>query len=96
MERSKKESQRGYIFHSWFTIQGQAIRSLIIDGGSCVNVTWVHLIKNLSYLCLTPMACSPQWLKKGNRAHMTKQALVAYSIGNFKDKVLCDILPMDA
>ena len=27
---------------------------------------------------------------------MTKQALVTYSIGNFKDEVLCDILPMDA
>jgi len=27
---------------------------------------------------------------------MTKQALIAYSIGNFKDEVLCDVLPMDA
>jgi len=28
--------------------------------------------------------------------HLTKQALIAYSIGNFKNEVLCDVLPMDA
>jgi len=27
---------------------------------------------------------------------MTKKALVAYPIGNFKGEVLCDFLPMDA
>ena len=28
--------------------------------------------------------------------YLTKQALIAYSIGNVKDKVLCDVFPMDA
>ena len=27
---------------------------------------------------------------------MTKQALITYTISNFKDEVPCDILPMDA
>jgi len=26
---------------------------------------------------------------------VTKQALAAYSIGNFNDEVLCDVLPMN-
>jgi len=34
--------------------------------------------------------------KKGNGVEVTKQPLVADSIGNFKDEVLCDILPMNA
>ena len=27
---------------------------------------------------------------------MTKQSLISYSIRDFKDEVLCDVLPMDA
>jgi len=43
-----------------------------------------------------PWPYSLQWLKKGNEVQVTKQALIPFSVGNLKDEVLCDILPMDA
>ena len=36
------------------------------------------------------------WLKKGQHILVSEQAWVKFSIGRYKDKVLCDILPMDA
>ena len=46
-ESSKEESQREHIFYSRCTIQGK-VCSLIIDGGSCINVASTHLVDTLS------------------------------------------------
>ena len=35
------------------------------------------------------------WLKE-EEIKETKQVLINFSIGNFKDEVLCDIVPMEA
>jgi len=43
-----------------------------------------------------PLPYSFLWLKKDNEVHMTKPTSIAYSIGNFKDEVSRDVLPMDA
>jgi len=43
-----------------------------------------------------PRPYSLQWLKKGNEVHVIEEALITYTIGKFKDEVLCDILPVDA
>jgi hypothetical protein len=38
-----------------------------------------------------------QWLRKGNEVKVNKRCLVEFSIGkNYKDVVVCDIVPMDA
>uniref|UniRef100_A0A2N9IVE3 CCHC-type domain-containing protein n=1 Tax=Fagus sylvatica TaxID=28930 RepID=A0A2N9IVE3_FAGSY len=38
-----------------------------------------------------------QWLRKGNEVKVNKRCLVEFSIGkNYKDAVVCDIVPMDA
>jgi len=31
-----------------------------------------------------------------NEVHITKEVLIAYTIGNLKDEMLCGMLPMDA
>lgn len=36
------------------------------------------------------------WLNNGTDIRVSKQALVAFSIGSYKDSVHCDVLPMDA
>ena len=96
MESSWEESQRELIFHSGCATQGKMC-SLIIDGSSCTNVASSHLVDKLKLPTIPhPQPYSLQWLKKGNEVHITKQALITYNIGNFKDEVLCDILPMDA
>lgn len=36
------------------------------------------------------------WLSNGSDVKVTKRALLAFEIGKFKDKMLCDVCPMDA
>ncbi|KAL4361601.1 hypothetical protein GQ457_04G020140 [Hibiscus cannabinus] len=37
-----------------------------------------------------------QWLNDGGTLRVTKQVLVPFAIGKYKDEVLCDVVPMDA
>jgi len=95
-EGLKEENQREHIFHSRCTIQGK-VCSLIIDGGSCTNVASTHLVSKLGLNTIPhPRPYALQWLKKGNEVQVTKQALISFSVGNLRDGVLCDVLPMDA
>jgi len=43
-----------------------------------------------------PKPYALQWLKKGNKVAVSNQTLAAFSIGEYKDKVISDVLPMDA
>jgi len=71
--------------------------SLIIDGVSCTNVASIHLTDMLKLPTIQPpRPSSILWLKKGNEVQVTKQPFIVYSIGHFKDEVLCDVLPTDA
>jgi hypothetical protein len=35
------------------------------------------------------------WLQKGHQVSVTKQCLVEFKMGEYKDKILCDVIPMD-
>jgi hypothetical protein len=35
------------------------------------------------------------WLQKGHKVIVTKQCLVEFKIGRYKDEILCDVTPMD-
>ncbi|KAL4383543.1 hypothetical protein GQ457_15G018020 [Hibiscus cannabinus] len=37
-----------------------------------------------------------QWLNDGGELKVTKQVLIPFSIGSYKDEVLCDVVPMHA
>jgi hypothetical protein len=37
-----------------------------------------------------------QWLNECDEIMMTKQVLISFSIGKYKDEVLCDVVPMHA
>ena len=84
MEVLMEENQRKLIFHSWCAIQGK-VCSLIIDGGSCTNVTSSYLIDKLKLPTIPHrQPYFLQWLKKENEVHVTKQALITYTIRTFK------------
>ena len=36
------------------------------------------------------------WLSENGEINVDKQVLTTFSIGNYKDKVLCDLVPMEA
>jgi hypothetical protein len=35
------------------------------------------------------------WLQKGHQVTITKQCLVEFKIGDYRDEILCDVIPMD-
>ncbi|KAL4368667.1 hypothetical protein GQ457_05G021810 [Hibiscus cannabinus] len=43
-----------------------------------------------------PHSYKLQWLNDGGELKVTKQVLIPFSIGSYKDEVLCDVVPMHA
>ena len=42
-----------------------------------------------------PSPYKVSWLKKGHHVIVTKQFLVEFKIGSYRDEILCDVIPMD-
>jgi len=71
--------------------------SLIIDSGSCVNVASTRVVDKLGLKTIPhakPYKLS--WLSEEGEIKVDKQVLINFSIGNYKDEVLCDLVPMEA
>jgi len=88
-------SQRQNLFHSRCHINDK-LCPLLIDNGSCVNVASTRVVEKLG-LKTIPHA-KPYKLSrlKKEDIKVTQQVLINFSIGNFKDEVLCDVVPMEA
>ena len=90
------EQQRENIFYTRFHINNK-VCSMIIDGGSCTNVASTILVEKLSLPTLKhPKPYKLQWLNDSGEVKVNKQLLVSFSIGMYKDEVLCDVVPMHA
>jgi len=90
------ESQRENIFHTRCLINNKLF-SLIVDEGSCANVANTKVVDKLKLSTIsyaTPYKL--QWLSKEGEIIVNKQVLIAFSIGKYKDEVLCDVVPMEA
>uniref|UniRef100_A0A2N9FZ08 RNA-directed DNA polymerase n=1 Tax=Fagus sylvatica TaxID=28930 RepID=A0A2N9FZ08_FAGSY len=88
---------RNNIFHTRCTSHGK-VCNVIIDGGSCENVVAATMVEKLKLKTEDhPEPYKLQWLRKGNEVKVNRRCLVEFSIGkNYKDAVVCDIVPMDA
>jgi hypothetical protein len=42
-----------------------------------------------------PTSYKVSWLQKGHQVTITKQCLVEFKIGGYRDEILCDVIPMD-
>ena len=70
---------------------------MIIDSGSCTNVASTLLVEKLNLPTLKhPNPYRLQWLNDCGDIRVTKQVLVSFSIGKYKDEVLCDVALMHA
>lgn len=93
----QEEVQRHKIFQSFCTVNNK-VCNLIINGGSCENLTSK---KVLDYLKLpTEKHESPyslRWVKRGPSIQVTEVCKIPLSIGKHcKFEVLCDIIDIDA
>jgi len=90
------ESQRENIFHTRCLINDK-LCSLTVDGGSCANVTSTRLVDKLGLPTIShAKPYKLQCLTEEGKIIVNKQVLIAFSIGKYKDEVLCDVVPMEA
>ena len=90
------ELQRENIFHTRCHVQDK-VCSVIIDGGSCTNVASTTLVEKLGMQTSKhPRPYKLQWLNDSGEVRVNKQVLISFSIGKYKDEVLCDVVPMQA
>ncbi|KAL4333528.1 hypothetical protein GQ457_07G010220 [Hibiscus cannabinus] len=96
MQAIEGDEQRENIFHTRCHINGK-VCFVIIDGGSCTNVASTLMVDKLGLATTKhPLPYKLQWLNDGGELKVTKQVLISFSIGRYKDEVLCDVVPMHA
>lgn len=89
-------SQREKIFLTRCKVEDR-LCEMIIDTGSCTNVVSTTLVDKLKWPTTEhPQPYKLHWLNNSSDVKVNQQALISFSIGNFHDKVLCDVCPMDA
>ncbi|XP_074314442.1 uncharacterized protein LOC141649656 [Silene latifolia] len=88
--------QRDQIFHTKCQV-GDKWCSVIVDGGSYTNVAATELIAKLALVTTPhPKPYTLHWLDDGSKVKVSKQDRVNFTMGPYKDEVLCDVIPMDA
>lgn len=88
--------QRNALFRSNCYINDK-VCSLIIDSGSCTNVCALNMAESLQLpIRKHPNSYKLQWLNDSDGMWVRKQALVNFRIGEYKDELWCDALPMTA
>ncbi|KAL2584412.1 hypothetical protein AAZV13_14G127400 [Glycine max] len=91
-----EEIQRENIFHTRCLINGK-VCMVIIDGRSCTNVASARLVSKLNLVSKPyPRPYKLQWLSEDREVQVRKQVELDISIGKYNDKVLCDVVPMEA
>ena len=74
---------------------GDKVCSVVIDGESCTNVASTELLEKVSLPTMKhPRPYRLQWLNSTGVVRVFKQVMLEFSIGKYRDKVLCDVVPM--
>ena len=89
------QSQRENIFHTRCKILDKTC-SLNVDSGSCCNCCSTRLVSELNLTIVPhPKPYKLQWLNEQGEMIVNQQVKVPFSIGTYKDEVICDIVPME-
>ncbi|RDX76794.1 hypothetical protein CR513_43177, partial [Mucuna pruriens] len=87
-------TQRENVFHSRSLVFGN-LCSMIINGGSCVNVASQRLMKKLDL----PTFAHPRPYKLqclSEKEEELQQVEVAFTLSSYEDRVVCDVVLMEA
>jgi hypothetical protein len=69
---------------------------VIVDSGSTDNIVSTEMVEKMELETIVhPIPYRVSWLQKGHQVNVTKQCLVEFKIGGYKDEILCDVIPMD-
>jgi hypothetical protein len=69
---------------------------VIVESGSKDNLVSTNMVEKLELEMIKhPSPYRVSWLQKGHKVNVTKQCLVEFRIGGYRDEILCDVIPMD-
>ena len=89
-------TQRKNIFHTRCKVSNKTC-SLIVDSDSCYNCCSTRLVEKQGLTIKPhPKPYKLQWLNEGADLNVDQQVEVKLYIRNYEDKVLYDIIPMEA
>eukprot|EP00253_Pinus_taeda_P034934 PITA_34934 len=95
VDESVEQTQRKALFRTICKSQGKCCK-MIIDNGSTDNLVSTEMVENLGLKHLKhPSPYRVSWLQKGHQLLVDEQSEVEFQIGRYKDKIICDIMPMD-
>jgi hypothetical protein len=97
--KPKKEpenpAQRNSLFKTTCKTKDK-VSKVIVDNGSMDNLVSIEMVEKLELETIGhPIPYRVLWLQKGHQVNVTKQCLVEFKIGGYKDEILCDVIPMD-
>ena len=92
----EKPPQRKSLFRIYCKVNNKVCR-VIVDFGSSDNVASREMVDKLKLVTNPhPYPYKVSWLKKEKQTLINEQVWVEFKIGEYKDKVLCDVVEMDA
>ena len=69
---------------------------MVIDSGSIDNLVSTEVIEKLKLNTKEhPTPYKVSWLQKGHQLIVREQCEIEFQMGNYKDKIMCDVMPMD-
>ncbi|KAL4363511.1 hypothetical protein GQ457_04G028980 [Hibiscus cannabinus] len=75
----------------------RSLNTQVVQSDHCTNVASTLMVQKLGLETTKhPHPYKLQWLNDGGELKVTKQVLIPFSIGSYKDEVLCDVVPMHA
>jgi hypothetical protein len=91
----EKLVQRNSLFRTTCKTKDRVCKAIIYSGrtDNLVDTKMVEKLELETNAHLKPYKVS--WLQKGHEVMVTKQCLVKFKIGGYRDEILCDIIPID-
>jgi hypothetical protein len=92
---TENPSQRNNLFRTTSKMKDKVFK-VIIDSGRTNNLVSTEMVEKLELeTTVHPTSYKVAWLQKGHQVTITKQCLVEFNIGGYRDEILCDVIPMD-
>ena len=83
--------QRKTLFRTLYKVRGKVCK-VIVDSGSTDNIASVEMVEKLGLKKLPhPNPYKVSWLNKEQQVIVNEQVHVQFQIGEYKDKIVCDV-----
>lgn len=92
----KEPPQRKSLFITTFKVSEKVCR-VIVDLGSTANLDSIEMVRKLGLEKHPhPYPYKVSWLSKEKQDLVSEQVWVDFQIGEYRDKILCDVAEMDS